>query len=196
MKKRSLILSAAITGIAVLFLAVGLYADTISMGPDVIQMENKAYETHKRGIVKFTHQKHIEEYRLNCGDCHHDKTGTPLASFKMGANAPSCINCHDVETTHEAHITGNDVSCGECHIDKEGKPLANFSIQKCSECHKIAAESPKGKSAPQLSKKERLQYHADAIHYNCKGCHREYNAKNKADAPTSCSECHPKKAKH
>ena len=49
--------------------------------------------------------------------------------------------------------------CGECHHDKDNKPLASLKegddVQKCIECHKIAAEAPKGKKAKKkLSKKE------------------------------------------
>ncbi len=70
----------------------------------------------------------------------------------------------------------------------------------CIECHKKPSERPKGKGAPKLSKKERLDYHAEAIHYNCKDCHKKFNRKNKEEiknnnkskAPTSCKECHPK----
>jgi hypothetical protein len=48
---------------------------------------------------------------------------------------------------------------GECHHDKDNKPLASLKegddVQKCIECHKIAAEAPKGKKAKKkLSKKE------------------------------------------
>jgi hypothetical protein len=74
-----------------------------------------------------------------------------------------------------------------------------YKIQKCIECHKIAAEAPKGKKAKKkLSKKEKIKdYHAEALHENCRGCHRKYNKKYKPakKAPTTCTKCHPKKAK-
>jgi cytochrome c553 len=90
--------------------------------------------------------------------------------------------------------------CGECHHDKDNKPLTNLTcdskVQKCIDCHKIPGERPKGKKAPKLSKKERLAYHAEALHYNCKGCHKKFNKKYKPKkAPTTCSKCHPKKKK-
>jgi hypothetical protein len=52
--------------------------------------------------------------------------------------------------------------CGECHHDKDNKPLSNLKegddVQKCIECHKIAAEAPKGKKAKKkLSKKEKIK---------------------------------------
>lgn len=88
--------------------------------------------------------------------------------------------------------------CGECHHDKDGKPLTKLKdgddVQKCIECHKIASEAPKGKKAKKkLSKKEKIkEYHANALHENCKGCHKVFNKKYKPKkAPTTCSKCHP-----
>ena len=93
--------------------------------------------------------------------------------------------------------------CGECHHDKDNKPLSNLKegddVQKCIECHKIAAEAPKGKKAKKkLSKKEKIKdYHAEALHENCRVCHKKYNKKYKPKkkAPTTCTKCHPKKKK-
>jgi len=90
--------------------------------------------------------------------------------------------------------------CGECHHDEDNKPLSKLKegddVQKCIECHKIAAEAPKGKKAKKkLSKKEKIKdYHAEALHANCRGCHRKYNKKYKPakKAPTTCAKCHPK----
>jgi hypothetical protein len=91
--------------------------------------------------------------------------------------------------------------CGECHHDKDNKPLSSLKegdeVQKCIECHKIASEAPKGKQATKkLSKKEKIkEYHAEALHQNCKGCHKKFNKKYKPKkAPTTCTKCHPKKA--
>ena len=121
---------------------------------DVITMKNPAYAKHKKGIVLFTHKKHIEEYKAGCGECHHDDKGKPLNHLKTGDN-----------------------------------------VQNCIECHKIPSERPKGKDAPKLTKKQRLDYHAEAIHYNCKDCHKKFNKKNKTKkAPTTCKKCHPKKS--
>ncbi len=91
--------------------------------------------------------------------------------------------------------------CGECHHDKDGKALTNLKagdeVQKCIECHKKPGERPKGKDAPKLSKKERMEYNAEAFHENCKDCHKKYNKKYKPSkdkkAPTTCTKCHQKK---
>lgn len=138
-----------IAGICFLF-AAGIYAGTEFQ--DVIKMQNKAYEKHDKGIVMFSHNKHAEDYKVGCGDCHHDDKGKPLTNLKKGDN-----------------------------------------VQGCIECHKKPGERPKGKGAPKLNKKQRLDYHAEALHYNCKDCHKDHNKKNKTKAaPTTCTKCHPK----
>jgi cytochrome c553 len=99
---------------------------------------------------------------------------------------------------HKKHSEEYAPSCGECHHDDAGKARADLKmgdeVHKCIECHKKPGERPKGKDAPKLNKKQRLEYHAEAMHYNCKDCHKDYNKKNKTKAaPTTCTKCHPKK---
>ena len=150
MKKGSIGLYAAIFGVLALFVVGGLQAGTTV--PDVIKLANPNYE-HSKGPVEFHHKKHVEDYKLGCGECHHDAEGKPRTDLKAG---------------------------------DEVKP--------CFECHNKPGEKPKGKDAPKLSKKEELQYHAEAMHENCRGCHKEYNKKNKTKAaPTTCTKCHEKK---
>lgn len=91
-------------------------------------------------------------------------------------------------------------SCGECHHDENNKPLkdlkAGDNVQRCIECHKKPSERPKGKGKPKLTKKQKLEYQAEAFHYNCRDCHKKYNKKYKTKkAPTTCTKCHPKKKK-
>ncbi len=116
---------------------------------EVIPMDNPAYSEHTKPIAQFTHKKHYEEYKISCGECHHDENAEPLHSLKPGDPVESCIACHD----------------------KPGK-------------------APKGEK---LSKEEELQYHTEALHENCIGCHREYNRENNTkDAPQTCGKCHEK----
>lgn len=89
--------------------------------------------------------------------------------------------------------------CGECHHDENNKPLdlkMGDDVQDCIECHKIASRPPKKKKGePKLTKSEKLEYHAYAIHENCKSCHKKFNkAKGTKAAPTTCKKCHPKKS--
>ena len=137
-------------------------------------MQNKAYKKHKKGIVEFSHKKHAEAYAKN-----HPEF------YKNG--------------------------CGECHHDDQNKPLSNLKtgddVQSCIACHKKPGEMPskkkkamrKAKLKKAEQKKKKLVYHAEAIHENCRGCHKLYNKKSKLKskdpkaAPTTCKKCHPKK---
>ncbi len=155
MMSKKYFLTAALISVC-FFVTGGTYAGTEV--PDVIKMENKVYKAHKKAIVFFSHKIHIDEYKVGCGECHHDDKGKTLDNLKMGDD-----------------------------------------VQNCVECHKIPGERPKGKGTPKLTKKERLDYHAEAIHYNCKDCHKTFNkkkglkAKSEGAAPVSCKQCHPKK---
>ncbi len=150
MSKRNLGIALIVTFAASLFLAAGLYAGT--KVDDVFEM-NSPYE-HKKSLSKFTHKKHIEEYEIGCGECHHDEEGKPLNDLKEGDD-----------------------------------------VQKCFDCHKKPGEL-KGKKAKGLSKKQKREYHANAVHDNCLGCHRKFNKEKKTKAaPTKCTDCHPKKEK-
>ena len=120
--------------------------------PDIIPLEDPAYNEHKKGIVQFNHLKHIDERTKSndCGVCHHDNKGKSIAGLSKGDSVQRCIECHD----------------------KIGKP-------------------PKG-----TVKKDKTQWHQEAFHYQCKGCHRAYNKlKPEIKAPTTCKGCHPKKEK-
>jgi len=153
---------AVVVALATLFIAAGIYAKAV---PDVIPLQDPAYKKHKKGVVKFEHKKHWDDYakeypefyKNGCGECHHDKDNKPLTALKDGDD-----------------------------------------VQKCIECHKIPAEAPKGKKAKKkLKKKEKIkEYHAEALHANCRGCHKKFNKKYKPKkAPTTCTKCHPKKKK-
>lgn len=68
--------------------------------------------------------------------------------------------------------------CGECHHDKDSNKLVDLKegdeVQSCIECHKKPGYM-KGKEARGLSKQQKREYHANALHDNCKDCHKAYN---------------------
>jgi hypothetical protein len=101
--------------------------------------------------------------------------------------------------THKKHVTDHKIACGECHHNDKGEPLNDLKegddVQKCIECHKKPG-ALKGKEAKGLSDKEKREYHANAVHENCIGCHKKVNKeKGTKDAPSKCTECHPKEKK-
>jgi hypothetical protein len=166
MSKKNCI-TTVIFGMAILFVAVGIYAKSV---PDVIPLKDPAYKEHTKGIVQFEHKKHWDDYSKQypdlypsqCGECHHDENGKPLTALKDGDE-----------------------------------------VQKCIECHKIPGQVPtklkkewREKKLKKAEKKKlELEYHAEALHANCKGCHKKFNKKYKPKkAPTTCTKCHPKKS--
>lgn len=168
---KKVLLTAVFVGITVIFATTGIQAGKEIK--DVIKMENPAYKKHKKSIMTFSHKKHSEEYAKAHPDLYKSK-------------------------------------CGDCHHDKDNKPLNNLKegddVQNCIECHKKPGETPskikKKWKADKVSKKEqrkmKLEWHAEALHYNCKDCHKIFNKKIKdksKKAPTTCTKCHPKKKK-
>ena len=103
-----------------------------------------------------------------------------------------------VTFSHKRHFEGYKLPCGECHHDDSGQPRNDLKVGDevdggCIDCHDKAAKAPKVKKGePRLSKSEKLEYHADALHISCKECHRKEKKAGK-NAPTFCDECHPKK---
>jgi hypothetical protein len=136
------------------------------------------------------------------------------AALSAGPTAPAVIKMEDkyehtkgiVEFSHAKHFNDYKAGCGECHHDANHKPLDTLkegdSVKKCIECHKkpgeVSSDLKKEWKAKKIKRAEQkkleLEYHAEALHENCQGCHKEYNKKNKTKAaPTTCTKCHPKK---
>ncbi len=113
-----------------------------------------------------------------------------------------------VEFTHKKHATDYGAACGDCHHDDKGQPLTSLKegddVKACIECHSKPGQVPKELKkewrAKKLKKTETdklaREYHAEAVHDNCIGCHKKWNKENKSKAaPASCSKCHPKTKK-
>jgi len=166
MKGKLKILAAVGAGCALWFFAARLMAGTSVA--DVIEMKNPAYEEHKKPIVRFKHKAHSEKFG-----------GKYPEIFKNG--------------------------CGECHHDADNEPRVDLKtgdeVDNCIECHAKPGEMPgaekrklrkEGLSREERKKRER-EYHAEAIHDKCRGCHRK--ARKQADTrkpPITCSKCHRK----
>jgi len=127
-------------GIAVIFVATGLQAGT--QVADTIKMDYNDYTSRKKAppkfeFVEFTHKKHSEDYKISCGDCHHDESNAPL-DLKVGDDVQKCSECHDImEKTKDNR---DDIMV-----------LENAMHGSCVDCHKevnIEAGDPKGRKGP------------------------------------------------
>jgi hypothetical protein len=126
--------------------------------------------------------------------------GTTVADVvKMENDAYAKHKKGIVTFSHKKHNEEYKAGCGDCHHDANNKPLTALKlgdeVKNCIECHSKEGRAPKAKKgAPKLSTKEKLAYHAEALHINCIGCHKDANkASGTKAAPTSCAKCHPKK---
>lgn len=147
-KRKVLVL--AVAGIALCFVAGSLYAATAVQ--DVIKMENKAYGEHTKGIVEFSHKKHNEEYKIGCGECHHDANGKALNDLKMGDDVQNCISCHkepgQMPGDMKKEMRNNKASRKEIKA-KELEFHAEALHENCISCHKDYNKKNKTKAAPQ-----------------------------------------------
>ena len=139
-----------------------------------------------------------------------------LAAGLLASSCPEVISMENaayakhakgiVQFSHAKHYKDYGATCGECHHDAQGKPLADLkegdAVEGCITCHKEPGEVPKDKKKEikampkDQQQAAELQYHAEALHMNCRDCHKAYNKekglKGKDGAPTSCTACHPK----
>ena len=136
--KKKIFYSLAIM-LATLFVAAGIYA---AMAPDVIEMNDPGYKKHTKGIVAFTHGKHIKDHGLNCGECHHDSAGKPLTALKDGDPVKKCGECHSAykKDKKDRKVKKADkikkyqkealhANCRGCHKKQKKGPT------KCADCH-------------------------------------------------------------
>jgi hypothetical protein len=146
MRKRSLVRTMVSVMVLSLLAAAGLHAAEV---PAEIKMQS-AYE-HKKSIAVFTHQKHAIDYRITCGECHHDDKGQPLTNLKEGDPVKKCFDCHnkpgELKGKDAKGLAGKELrayhanavhdNCLGCHkkFNKENKDKGKTAPQKCEECH-------------------------------------------------------------
>jgi len=148
MKKRNIFLIVCFVGFVLMLVSAGIYAGTTA--PDVIEMNNKAYAKHTKGIVKFSHKKHSTDYKAGCGECHHDANNKPLNTLKAGDNVQNCIECHkkpgekpkgkgapklSKKQELEYHAEAIHDNCKGCHKKYNKANKTKKAPETCSKCH-------------------------------------------------------------
>ncbi|WP_299978491.1 cytochrome c3 family protein [Desulfobacula sp.] len=138
-----------VAGIAVIFVATGLNAGTEVK--DNLILEDPGYKKPKKRAPKFkslafTHKKHMEDHKISCGECHHDKDNKPL-DLKIGDNVQKCSECHNKFKkdkknrkdimVHENAMHGNCVTCHKDINKKAGdkKGMKGPAPASCTKCH-------------------------------------------------------------
>lgn len=136
--KKQLTIGVAIL-LAVLFTVVGV---VIAAAPEVLQMNDSRYKKHTKKIVTFTHKKHADDYKIACGECHHDDNGKPL-ELKADDPVQKCGDCHSTfgkTAKSDRKMKKKDkikkyqkealhANCIGCHKKQKKGP------KKCAECH-------------------------------------------------------------
>ena len=126
-------------------ITVGLYAGTTA--PAEIKMQ-APYE-HEESTPTFTHQKHIEDHKIACGECHHDDQGKPLNDLKEGDEVKSCFACHNKPGELKGrkakglskaeklayHANALHDNCIDCHRKYNRENKTKAAPQKCTDCH-------------------------------------------------------------
>ncbi len=92
MSKKVIIL--VVTSVLATFFAAVLFAGTTVQ--DTFKMESKEYKKRTYNAAPLSHKKHVEEYKISCGECHHNEKAEPLNDLKPGDNVQRCIECHKI----------------------------------------------------------------------------------------------------
>jgi len=131
---------------------------------DTFNMKTKEYtgdNAHKYYPVPFTHKKHHDDYKISCGECHHDANGKAL-ELTMGDDVQRCIECHDKP---------GKAPKGKGKKKLKGKEKRQYHAEalhaNCITCHK------------KFNKK-----------FVEKAKAKDPKAKVKGPAPSSCGACH------
>lgn len=145
MKTRSIGLVVLIFGCILALAAVSSFAGTKAPGTVKLQAPYK----HKKTPVTFSHTKHTTDYKLNCGECHHDDKGKARKDLKEGDAVKKCFECHN----KPGQLKGKKAK-GKSKAEKIAYH-ANAMHKNCIGCHKAYNKKNKTKAAPQ----------------KCTGCH-------------------------
>lgn len=137
-----------LASIGISILVGGVLAVVVSYAGTVMPVEGPItapYE-HTEKTVPFTHQKHVNDHKVACSECHHDAEGKPLTDLKEGDEVKTCWECHN----KPGEIKGKKAK----GLSKEEKRAyhANALHENCIDCHRKYNREMKKKSAPQTCK--------------------------------------------
>jgi hypothetical protein len=128
--KKATLLSATVIITTLAFAAIGI--PTAADLPDEIIIKNEGYKSRWGDSVPFPHLRHIEDYGLDCRECHH--------AFKAGKNVwqegdpvVKCAECHNPlkrEGTVMRLPNAYHVNCKGCHKEMRDEKGG------CGLCHK------------------------------------------------------------
>jgi hypothetical protein len=114
--------------------------------PTVVVIKASLWETHSKGPVELTHDKHAEDYEIACAECHHVYENE-INVFKEGDFVQKCQECHNEPTQKgEKKLTP----------DLKARNLKLAYHKNCRNCHRQVKKEDQDKKPP----------------VTCKGCHQ------------------------
>ena len=134
MKKGGIAILIAMAFIAAVLVTSGAWAMKTKSGdvPDVIVIKDKVFKKYKKSPVKFPHKLHVEKYKVQCTECHHDyKDGKNI--WKEGDKVKNCSECHTSPKKNKGKMpsayNAYHKNCRTCHKKAKKGPT------KCKQCH-------------------------------------------------------------
>jgi len=145
-----------VTGALFLASVVGYVGQSESSDPPV-----RVFLDNTGGRVVFGHLAHVEDYGLECEDCHHDGE-----AFERPMECGAC------------HPKAFDEAFAQNHQQAFSDP------EQCLRCHydDPATEAPEDRPDPYW-----IAVRADAFHSQCMGCHESMGG---PAGDESCNQCH------
>lgn len=101
--------------------------------PEVMELED----------VSFPHQMHLDDFGIECRECHHETDAAKLESPHQEYFADFWINCQICH--HESRTPRTSQRCSHCHHDTpfdiadETRSAKVVIHQKCWSCHEVGA---------------------------------------------------------
>ena len=128
MKKIGLnLLMVALAGL--MFVGVGsIPAEDV---PDEIMIYSDGYRRKLYEPVRLTHLVHVEDYGIDCNECHHDYKSEENV-WQEGDPVKKCVVCHNPNKKQgDVHrlVFAFHFNCKNCHQENESGP------RECKECH-------------------------------------------------------------
>ncbi len=130
-------------GLALVF--VFMFAVPVMAQPeeDVIELNSSIIKEHRQPIVQFNHYAHMDDYGIECSECHH--------VYENGKNVWSdsdpvkkCEQCHNDPTTkNEIRLPSKKLnlkyafhkSCIGCHRKYNKENNTEAAPVQCQNCH-------------------------------------------------------------
>lgn len=128
--------------------------------------------------MKFSHQKHINEFGVDCATCHAEAATSQSSADKMLPGHAVCQTCHEEEVSK---------TCGYCHVDEKTPAAFTREVRELRYNHKKHVSDQKMECVACHAGLDKVDY-ASAANMpsmaSCNTCHNDVKVNNQ------CETCH------